>query len=80
MTGMRKHRLSIAGVGTILHCMRKELIMTLTPEELYALELQARRARAAEVARLVHAGFRALRALGTRLVRPGSDRGGFRHA
>ena len=32
-----------------------------TPDELYALELAARRARSEEMARLVHAGARALR-------------------
>jgi hypothetical protein len=40
----------------------------LTPEELYEIELAARRARNAEVARLIGAGARAVKSLILRLV------------
>jgi hypothetical protein len=46
-----------------------------SPEELYALGREARAARAAEVARLLRAGFSAVRNLLTR-----TDHQGLRHA
>ena len=39
-----------------------------TPDELYALELAARRARSAEMARLLRAGARALKAGVARII------------
>ena len=50
-----------------------------TPEELYALEHEARRLRAAEMARLVHAGIKAVRALFDRTVTVRNAKG-LRHA
>lgn len=44
----------------------------LTPEELYEIELAARRARNAEVARLIGAGARAVKGLILRLIRSAS--------
>jgi len=50
-----------------------------TSEELYALELEARRLRAAEVARLLHAGANAVRRLFARTASVRHAKG-LRHA
>jgi hypothetical protein len=50
-----------------------------TPEELYALEHEARRLRAAEVARLFKAGAAAVRSLFARIVTVRNAKG-LRHA
>jgi hypothetical protein len=50
-----------------------------TPAELYALELKARRMRAAEMARLLHAGADAVRAVFKRTVSVRHAKG-LRHA
>lgn len=47
-----------------------------TPEELYALERQARAARSAELARLINAGFAAVRTV----FAPRGGAKGLRHA
>jgi hypothetical protein len=53
----------------------------LSPAELYEIELAARRARDAELARLMRLGGRALKALIVRLVSsPASEGKGVRHA
>jgi hypothetical protein len=50
---------------TYIHCMKNRYP---TPKELYALEHEARRLRAAEMARLVRAGITAVRSLFGRTV------------
>ena len=55
------HRLSCCAPGPILIPVEKEKT-TMTTGQLYALELAARRARSEELARLLFAGGRSLKA------------------
>jgi len=77
MAGVRFHRLSLDLCGLIfLHVKRekaaKENTMTtyrnLTPAELYAIELRARRQRQEELGRLLRAGAVAVKAAFERAV------------
>ena len=54
----------------------------MTPSQLYALELAARRARSQEIARLLSAGAKALQAGASRVLRviAAKDVKGVRHA
>jgi hypothetical protein len=65
-----------AAPGPYIRCMKNR---HLTPEELYAFEREARRLRAAEMARLLRAGAAKVRAI---FKRTGSVRNakGLRHA
>ena len=62
--------------GPYIHCMKNRYP---TAGELYAVELEARRLRAAEMARLLRAGANAVRALFARTVSVRNAKG-LRHA
>jgi hypothetical protein len=63
-----------------IHCMKNpNLGRYPTPEELYALEIEARRLRAAEVSRLLKVGVRAVRSLFARIVTVRNAKG-WKHA
>jgi hypothetical protein len=59
-----------------IHCMKNRYP---TPEELYALEHEARRLRAAEMSRLLKAGAKAVRSLLARIVTVRNAKG-WKHA
>jgi hypothetical protein len=65
-----------AGRGPYIRCMKNRYP---TPAELYALDQEARRMRAAEVARLLHAGAEKVRAIFRRTVSVRHAKG-LRHA
>lgn len=65
-----------AAPGPYIHCMKNRYP---TPEELYALEQNARRMRSAEMARLIRAGTDAVRSLFGRTVTVRNAKG-LRHA
>jgi len=54
-----------AGRRPYIHCMKNRYPTT---EELYALEIEARRLRTAEMSRLLKAGAQAVRSLAARIV------------
>jgi hypothetical protein len=52
-----------ARCGPYIPCMKNRKLHYPTTAELYAFEREARRLRAEEMARLIHAGFNAVRSL-----------------
>jgi hypothetical protein len=70
MQDVRIDRLFLAVRGLIFHCMKKALYQAPTPEELYALEMRARRERARYVGALLSTLYhRAVSALTSKVVR-----------
>ena len=66
-----------AARGPYIRCMKNRYP---TPSELYALEQEARRMRAAEISRLFKAGAGAVRSLFARLSTARNDKGRLTHA
>jgi hypothetical protein len=70
MQDVRIDRLCLGSRGLMLHDMEKTLYRAPTPEELYALEMRARRERARFIAALVRSAYeRVVSALTAKVVR-----------